>query len=252
MNQDSSKLYAPGWVKLISLMLLVTAFSLAAWVVVKYMDENRHDWILVAISLAQIALTGIVFLLIYFFSERDHSTTALRKMSDKFISKEVMHSLEKIELHLREGEFQSPKITVAKDWTGIFGKVITISCGNYEAHLWVGMNVNKIWCIYTFDDFTCGQDPSGTQLREKLRPTTEGAEQTGYNVNITYLKHNENEPKGTYSVWATVSDKDHPFMLSNAHRRLFFANDIAMMTHSMLNTAYREGVTPSKKLPTPL
>ena len=244
MNQDSTKLHAPAWVKLISLLLLVAAFMLAAWVVVQYMDKNRHDWILVAISLAQIALTGIVFLLIYFFSERDHSTASLRKMSDKFISEEVKRSLEKIELHFANS--QCPQVEVDKNWTGIFGKTIQIRSGDYLAYLWVGINVNKIWCIYTFEDFTNGQDPSGVHLRNKLKATLDGAEQTGYHVNITYLCPSEqNKKNGAFSVWATIADKDHPHMLSNAHRRLFFANDIAMMTHSMLNTAYREHVFPS-------
>lgn len=242
MNYESSKLHAPSWVKIISLLLLVAAFLLSGWVVVNYIDTGRHDWVLVAISLAQIAITGIVFLMVYFFSERDYSVQSLRKMSEKFIAVEVKGSLERIELQFDAN--RNPIVEVSEGWCGILGKNIKIHLDDYVAYLWIGINVNKIWCIYSFQDFQDGTDKSGEKLREKLRTSIEGSEQTGYNVNITYVEPDEECGNGAYSLWATVTDKEHPYMLSSAHRRLFYANDIAMMTHSILNTAYRENINP--------
>lgn len=237
MGTADTKLHAPTWVKFVSLILLLVAFTVATLVTIAYVGEDKADWILISISLAQIALTGIVFLLIYFFSERDHSTKNLRKLSDRFIDEDVKKSLEKIELYFC-GE-EKVNVSVSQECTGIFGREISIKCGEFFANLWVGINVNKIWCIYTFDDLLPDRHLNESDILKELAATIEGAKSTGYEVGVTRLASRD---KGAFSLCATNLVENDPHMLTNSHRRLFFANDIAMMTHSLINTAWRAGI----------
>ncbi|WP_333829331.1 hypothetical protein [Pararhodobacter sp.] len=88
--QTGNFLYAPRWVKLTALMVLSLALVTALAVVIYYMDRGGRDsWVLVAISLAQIAASGLVIALIVFFSQRDANLTVLRARIREFL----LHSL---------------------------------------------------------------------------------------------------------------------------------------------------------------
>ena len=88
--QTGNFLYAPRWVKLLALIVLSLALVTALAVVVYYIDQGERDnWVLVAISLAQIAASGLVIALIVFFSQRDANLAVLRGRIRDFL----LHSL---------------------------------------------------------------------------------------------------------------------------------------------------------------
>ncbi len=95
--QTGNFLYAPRWVKMLALIVLSLALLTALAVVVVYIDQGgRENWVLVAISLAQIAASGLVIALIVFFSQRDANLGVLRGRIRDFL----LHSLPKAMLIL--------------------------------------------------------------------------------------------------------------------------------------------------------
>jgi len=92
--QTGNFLYAPRWVKLIALTVLSLALVTALAVVIHYIDHGgRETWVLVAISLAQIAASGLVIALIVFFSQRDANLAVLRSRIRDFLLQSLPRGL---------------------------------------------------------------------------------------------------------------------------------------------------------------
>lgn len=116
--QTGNFLYAPRWVKLIALMVLSLALVTALAVVLYYIDHGgRDNWVLVAISLAQIAASGLVIALIVFFSQRDANLTVLRSRIREFLLHSLPHGLQILDCAPpQEARWQQGKGWVPKAW----------------------------------------------------------------------------------------------------------------------------------------
>jgi hypothetical protein len=77
-------IYAPRWVKVISLGVLTFALASSAIVSIYFIGKDDHqDWILIAMSLGQVAASGIVIAIVVFFSERDVNVSDLNRRSER-------------------------------------------------------------------------------------------------------------------------------------------------------------------------
>ncbi len=84
--QTGNFLYAPRWVKVSALVVLSFALLIALVVVIYYVRLDGNDsLILVAVSLGQVAASGLVIALIVFFSQRDADLKLLRMRIQDFL-----------------------------------------------------------------------------------------------------------------------------------------------------------------------
>lgn len=118
--QTGNFLYAPRWVKLIALMVLSLALTTALAVVLYYIDHGgRENWVLVAISLAQISASGLVIALIVFFSQRDANLAVLRSRIRDFLLLSLPRGLLIIDCAPpQEARWQPGKSWMPKAWRG--------------------------------------------------------------------------------------------------------------------------------------
>lgn len=92
--EGKSLIYAPNWVKAISIVVLVVTLGSALVMAIYYVgEENRQNWILLSLSLAQIAASGLVLGLVVFFSERDVNVRGLQKRCEIFLSRTLPETL---------------------------------------------------------------------------------------------------------------------------------------------------------------
>lgn len=243
MIDGKTMFHAPAWVKIASLSLLAVAFAFSVWLTVVYVGTDKENWVLVALSIAQIALSGLVFVLIYLFSEREYSVVRLEKLARRFLVEDVLAALQKMDFP----GIGKPEVELAPSASGIFGQAYRLNFGDTKAAVWVGVNVHKVWVIFFIDKhFDPERFPKGCcseSLSSIFEGTLGGAKATGYSVSVedVVAATEQGESRELLSVWSTNMDTN-PHMMSDAHRRLFWANDIAMMTYSFLYTACRNDV----------
>lgn len=237
MSESKTFLHAPAWVKIGAIISLAIVTFVCVWIVTVFVEEqDKQDLILVALAVAQISISGIVFILVFFFTEREYSTDRLREMSETFLTESIPESLNHIDWSLFSSQPKLP-IPVEKNISHIFGKTYYFSAQDWQASMWVGVNVNKLFLIYLVENFE--NKLTEEDLRRIFHGTFSGAENGGYTITIEKTRLRE---KSYFSIWATVVD-ENPQMLSDPHRRLFRANDIAMGTLSFLYTANRNNVS---------
>ncbi|PWV95792.1 hypothetical protein DFR52_10856 [Hoeflea marina] len=78
-------LHAPLWVRITALAVLGITLVFALAVVWYYLGQDRSDWMLLGLSLAQIAASGLVVALVIFFSARDVGAIGLQLKADRFL-----------------------------------------------------------------------------------------------------------------------------------------------------------------------
>ena len=67
MKDSSSIIYAPAWVKFSAIALFCLALSLSGYVTIKFIGKsNNEDYILISMSLAQMALSGLAVSIVIF------------------------------------------------------------------------------------------------------------------------------------------------------------------------------------------
>lgn len=92
--EGKSLIYAPNWVKALSVLVLVSVLAAACGLAAFYVGrEGRQDWVLVSMSLAQAAASGLVLGLVVFFSERDVNVRGLHKRCEWFLQRTMPDAL---------------------------------------------------------------------------------------------------------------------------------------------------------------
>ncbi len=167
----------------------------------------------------------------------------LMNRSDQFIEKHVARALRRISVPEKNVvEFNIASIG-KKD---LFGRTFYLQHENVSFKMWVGLNVNKIFVIY-FIQYE-QRDDMANYASEVFKFTFGGAKDVGFK---TYYETFKRGGKDYLSIWMTaVGEKD---FLTNPTEKLFWSQDIAMMTKSFVRTASRHGlVIDTTILPGPL
>ena len=90
-------LYLPRWVKIISISVLVFSLILGVVIAVYFAArQDKSDYVLIGMSLAQTSASGLLLALVVFFSEKDNSIKLLIKKTKHFLKKEIPHGLQRI------------------------------------------------------------------------------------------------------------------------------------------------------------
>lgn len=197
-----------------------------------------HEKITPTLSIAQTAAGAFAVVLFVLFAERQLSTDKLLDRTDLFLEKQMTEALRKIEIpQLKRGHTVNVNVleraaTVHGGRKDIFGANYEIWLDNFRMRMWIGINVRKLSVIY-FVKVNGPEDEAN--LREKLKFTFSGGAQLGYETNFQYV---ELEDEKIVSIWSSVMADTA--ILGNPAEQLFWIQDVAMLTQSLLRTAVRE------------
>ncbi|MFN7294478.1 MAG: hypothetical protein ACK5TT_07060 [Lysobacteraceae bacterium] len=235
---DSKNLISlPPWVRVLLVGVLLALFLGSAWLVLTNVGNTGfRDWFLVCMSVLQMASTGLLLALVLFFAEADVSVATLRDKTKRWLLVYLPQYLGKI---TGEGEAKT-RISAVRGVRDIFGAQYEISmdgeagAGNAVLRCWVGLNVNRLIVIYWTDA------PPSTALKEACGPTFSGARNVGWGEVVYQLAHVDG--KAVTSIWTTWMIEGDGF-LKSPEKQLFVAQDIAMMTQSILRSAIRSNVS---------
>jgi hypothetical protein len=227
-------IYLPNWAKWVSVIALLSLFCLSfvSCINVLFFGHRGAEFIVFLASIAQSSAAALVFLIILLYSRRDANIGTLIVQSDEFLRKHVRDALSKISVptlgvfgfHVTDGG--------AKD---IFGHLFILEADNLKFHMWVGLNVRRLFVIY----FLERPEEAGYSERvaQIFRFTFGGAEAVGFKAHYEDALV-DGEP--VLSIWLTTATE--PDLLTNPTEKLFWAQDIAMMTESFIRTALRNGL----------
>lgn len=234
--------YLPGWAKgavlaAAGLVLLLSATLLCR----ALLSQEQGDHVLFYLSLAQTAALVLVFGVILMFSTRDANAANLQRLSDAFITRYVADALARVSLPAKGIAGFNVVDLGRKD---IFGRSLEMRAdGHAQAFpLWVGLNVSRIFVIYFVP---LAEGTTVERVREVFQFTFGGARKVGFHVNFEPAMV---DGRPVVSVWLNVAAGGE--LLYSPREKLFWAQDIAMMTESFLRTAHRAGIALAP-VPTP-
>lgn len=220
--------YLPPWAKAAVLAAATLLLLLAAVMIYRSLGRNdAGDNILFYLSLAQTGALALIFAIILLFSTRDGNVHMLHRLGDQFLSNYVAQALRKVSVPALGIDGFTVRDLGRKD---IYGRVLEMQSPKLTLRLWVGHNVRCLSVLY-FVPLTETQDID--RLQRDLAHTFEGAEGAGYAVGF--------EPAMDFvSIWTKASTSAE--FLYNPREKLFWAQDIAMMTQSFLRSVTRHGI----------
>jgi hypothetical protein len=224
-------IYLPGWAKWVSVIALLALFSVSAASCVYFLRSGQTggELIVFAISIAQSSAVGLVFVIVLFYSRRDANIGTLMVQSDEFLRKHLRDALARItvpQLGIRGFQVLDGGV---KD---IFGHSFLLESGEFKFRMWVGLNVRRLFVIYFLER------PEETGFAEKVAKifqfTFGGAEAVGFKANYEQAVV---DGEAILSIWLTTPTE--PDLLTSPNEKLFWAQDIAMMTESYIRTSLR-------------
>jgi hypothetical protein len=246
--------HVPRWLKWTATLVLVALFALAVLVTAIFVihdnpkDPKYADWILVGLATAQLSLTGAGIALVLFFAEREAGTASLQRRHQDFLSKSVPSVLVRVTSSYDLRTTRSRVVRLGE--SDIFGAAYEIFSGEKSIKVWLGLNVNRIFVIFWIDvDEGSSVDLLQEQVRGVFQFTFGGAEAVGYHTN--YEAATLPDGHRVISIWSSARVDGHNLLTESAER-LFWLQDVAMMTESFWRTAIRNNVKLSARDPSPL
>jgi hypothetical protein len=253
MIDSVSFIHVPLRIKRIALALLVlvllTSISMTAFYVLadNPKDPKYADWILVSMSVAQIALAGFAGALVLFYTEREVGTDVLQAKTSLFLDVQLPDVLSKVSANYGRRNEGSRVIQLGR--SDIFGAAYELHCGKDQVKLWVGLNVSRLIVIYWVEAEAEAEIKNfQSQLEQTFQFTFGGAQKVGFSTYFEPAK----SPSGRsiISIWSSIKLDQN--LLLQPSDRLFWMQDIAMMTESFWRTALRNQVSLSTEEPSPL
>jgi len=237
-------IYLPGWAKWLSVVALLVLVCASVGSCLFFLTHQVHgDYIVFVISIAQSSVAALVFVIVLFFSRRDANIGTLIRQSDEFLRKHLRDALGRITVpslgvtgfQVRDGG--------SKD---IFGHLFLLESDKLSLRVWVGLNVRRLFVIYYVGH--SGETGFSKRVEEIFRFSFGGAQSVGYKA---HFEDAVVDGEAILSIWLTApTDAD---LLTNPSEKLFWAQDIAMMTESYIRTALRNDLKINTRcLPGPL
>ena len=242
-------IYVPRWAKVLSLTIL-TVLTLASFAISLHFSINDDpgnpkyaDWVLMGLAVAHITLSGLAIALVLFFSEREMGVDLLRKKVEVFLTEEAPIALQRVTPGYAERATRTAVEVCGR--TDIFGACYRLTNGDRTAKVWIGLNVWRVFAIY-WVRLRPGQDLEA--IRSIFRFPFGGAEEVGYKAK--FEPANVEGDGEIVSIWLTADAPET--LLATPAQRLFWLQDLAMMTESFWRTALRNGVQIADHDPSPL
>ncbi len=240
--------YLPRWLRwalLGALTLLVAGFATAFFIGIN--RPGFRDWLPASVSVIQIALTALAYVLLVFFTESGQSPVALERRAEHVLTHLLPHALARIT------DARGLAVEVATGArSGVIGHDYTLHAADGDLRTWVGINVHRaiviLFCAWPDDlDKTAFLQ----RLRETFADTIRGAKAVGYDEPNFQAEHLDG--RRFASIWLTWNIRTQEDFLTHSPTQLFFVQDVALMLQSFLRTAHRSGMALSTPLtPMPL
>lgn len=236
---DSKKIiYLPSWIKLTIVSALTLCLGVAVFISISFVGVPDHsDWILLSLSLAQVAATALVISLVLIFGEREANLSILVSKTERLLLTHLPQTLARIE----DSHGKNPTISVSAI-NNIFGANYILETENIKTKMWVGLNVDRIIIAY----FIKGTDSVDT-IKNIFQYTFGGAESVGYKVNFeeATIKDSGEKILSIWCTWPAIHNGSNlsTDLISNPEKKLFIIQDIAMMTQSFIRTAERNSIS---------
>jgi hypothetical protein len=253
MIDSRGLIHTPKIVRWIALFLLLTTLVVAIGVTVYFTfkdnaaDPKYTDWILVGMSLVHLALSGLAVAAVLFYSEREVNTDTLQRKTENFLSASVPHALQRVTSSYALRHTVSRVERLGR--SDIFGAAYEISSGEKLLRVWIGLNVSRLIVIYLvcIPEGIDGDDYC-LKLEKIFGITFGGARKVGYETQFAHTK--DDKGQAVVSIWTAV-DTEHNLLVEPA-QRLFWLQDVAMMTESFWRTSIRSDIVLSPTEPSPL
>lgn len=248
MIDSSNFIFLPPWAKALSIIVLLVSLATSTYLIYHFVSKGgMSDHTLSALAVAQLSATGLVAAFILFFSEREMSSKLLRGKTDRFLEDDLLTSLSRITV--RDGSGTKPvSASILDQEEGIdrFGRVFTLSSEQQDLRMWVGLNVHRFLVLYFLK---LPDDKTLEQLEQDFMITFSGAKTVGYGVDYLSAEFPE---ENIACIRASYSVPEVAF-LAKPTLKLYWANDIALMTQSLFRTALRNDIdTYTETMPHPI
>lgn len=226
-------IYLPLWTKVAVTGLFCIGLIVSLTMIIRFLGSSYDfDWLLLGFSGAQFGLTALATFLVLCFSQTDANIRNLERRTENFLREVMPDKLSRITFP----DMVEQRLTVrCGEVRDLFGYPIEICDGDRSVmRLWCGVNVSRIIVIYRMEN-PCRVSQANfiKRLQRIFAFSLGGAETVGYAVNYEPVPDRPN----LVSVWVTVAAS--PDLLTDSAQKLFWAQDIAMMTETILRTAKR-------------
>lgn len=179
-----------------------------------------------------------------FFGQRDSNIDDLKRRGDDFLSRILVDALK--QMSIPDASMYGLQCR-ASDRKENIGRVFYLSplpkmskslSVPFKAKIWVGLNVYRFLAIYYVELPKNYSDQHINEVKKLFEFTITGAEKVGYSAVFQPAKIGG---ECLCSVWLVANaDKD---LLTDPKSKLFWAQDIAMMTESFFRAAYRNNIS---------
>lgn len=227
-------IYLPFWTKLVVGTLFGIGVLASGAILVRfYGAQDNVDWLLLGVSGVQFGITALATFLVLCFSQTDANIRNLEARTEQFLRDVLPGKLSKISYPGMQGDRLEVRCGRQSD---IFGYVLDLLDGGEPAlRIWCGVNVRRIIVIYRVENPRpdVSQAAFAARLRDIFAFSLGGAESVGYHVNYEPVPGEA----ALVSIWVSVDAAAD--LLTDSAQKLFWAQDIAMMTESLLRTTLR-------------
>jgi hypothetical protein len=239
---DASQIvYLPLWARrcVMAILGFLAISACVAGVALLFFPEQR-DKVSPILSIAQTAAGGFAVVLFVLFAEKQLSTDKLHLRTRQFLEVHMVDALGKLEIpQIRKDEMvkasvilrQNPALGSRKD---IYGATYDLRLDHFQMRMWIGINVRRLSVIYFAK---AASEADAARFTDIFRFTFGGAKKLGYETNFEFANI---DGESVVSMWSTVSADTA--ILGNPSEQLFWVQDVAMMTQSVIRTALRQNI----------
>ncbi len=251
-------IYAPGWVKVVALSVLVFTLASAIGVSLYFLGkEEKQDWILVAMSLGQVAASGIVIAIVVFFSEKDVNVINLQRRAERLFLETFPRAC--LLIDFPEGEFKdwgNKKMRANDIAQALKNSKTSIKVnhipGQIDAYYYISresggsivmrlqVNVGEVVVSYYIP---AKSEDDTHEIARVLKWAFSRYYEVGGYVGGWYFSKEDFDGLTYASIHLT---KDFgPDFLENERKKLFMSNDVAATTRGIMKDCVKNGISMS-------
>lgn len=246
-------IYTPFWVRALALSALTIALLVSIYVVFLYIGTEKDSWVLAALSVTQVATSGLVVALLVLFSSRDLGIAGLLAKTDRFLCQTVPRALSFIDVaqpelvdwrdagtghgsHKANARSSPTKVLVAHA-SGDPAALYTVVTGDTELRLRVQLNVFEVTVSYYFP---VPDDPDVDDLKSRLAWAMSRFTEIGGYTDSWYRSVEAFDGREYVSVH--LSRRFSESFLDDDREQLFLVQDLAASTRSLVKHCRSSGV----------
>ncbi|WP_300391416.1 hypothetical protein [Henriciella sp.] len=250
--ENRNLVFIPTWVKFSSFAVIAAILICSVVFILHFMGRSGHEtWVLVGMSAAQMAGSGLILFLVVAFSQRDATFGGVQQQVDSFLEEVLPRTFLSIDTpdasprpfkpHRlpRLPSRRTPRSNVSVDILhnrGELGASYLISTPKTALRIFVELNVWKLVVVYYMPAET---DEFASKLRERLQFSFPSAGIDGFSIEENY-SHEAFDGRHYLNI---IMKKSLPeeFVQSNL-QKLYVANLIMTHTQSLIRNCGRDGI----------